>query len=475
MAKAAPASPPPAPPASAPAQSASPHAGLLCAMTLIAVFVALAIPLWLIGAMPTRVAGDQNLYHLPAIQRFATDWPAVDLRDYLSATTPGYHLALAAIARYVSDQTIVLQLAGSLFTLGLLGLLGVAMARRAPPAPGPRGVPWAAIAFALPVVASQYVLTSGVWLLPDNAAWWGVLAVLLIALSGRTDGRALLLAGIVLTLLVFVRQNHIWTAGVLALAWWLGRPEPIDDALGHPPLSGRDVRRLLTTPGARARRAALAVLAALPAVALLAAFVVLWKGLTPPQFQGVLRGGNPATPAFVLALLGVYGVFFAPVLWRPLQALLLTRPLTLLAFGAGAVLIALASPTTRDPDAGRGGALWEMAGALPTLGGRTSVLILALAVAGMVALVALLCGCNRRDRWLLLAAILGFTAAQSASAMCWQRYIEPLLLIVMALGCARVHARFEPAGRGELAARLMGPLALAAVLLGVMGMVVIRG
>ena len=93
-------------------------------MILIGLLLSAAIPLWLSGAMPTRVAGDQNQYHLPAIRTFAADWPAVDVRDYASATTPGYHLALAAVARYVDDHALTLQLAGCLLTVGLLAPLG---------------------------------------------------------------------------------------------------------------------------------------------------------------------------------------------------------------------------------------------------------------------------------------------------------------------------------------------------------------
>ena len=43
------------------------------------------------------------------------------------------------------------------------------------------------IALCLPVVASLYVFGSGAWLLPDNAAWWGVLEVMLLCRSGTFE------------------------------------------------------------------------------------------------------------------------------------------------------------------------------------------------------------------------------------------------------------------------------------------------
>ena len=45
----------------------------------------------------------------------------------------------------------------------------------------------------LPLAASLYVISSAVWLLPDNAGWWGVLGLMLYRLAaarGLDDVRA---------------------------------------------------------------------------------------------------------------------------------------------------------------------------------------------------------------------------------------------------------------------------------------------
>lgn len=445
------------------------HGALRAAAALAGVFVAVAIPLWLIGHAPVRVAGDQNDYHLVAISRFAPQWPLIVVRAYESATTPGYHWALAGLKRAGLEPTIALQVAASVFTIGLLGTLGWVCARRARAiGGGGPSLPWRAVAFALPIACSPYVIQSGAWLLPDNAAWWGVLVMVALALSPAGGTRRwLITSGAVLCALVLVRQNHIWTAGVLLAAAWLGRADPTDEILGHPPLSRRDGARLFTDAPARARRALSALLACLPACAILAAFVLAWGGLTPPAFQSVLRGGNPATPAFVLALFGVLGVFYAPALWRPLAQVCTQRPALLVGGLLIAAACALISQTTMDRDAGRYGALWSVVERAPVIGGHTSVVILAGALAGALVLLALLTGLARRDRWVMLAVVLGFTAAQSASHMCWQRYVEPLVLIVLALGAASIDARLEARSPVERALRVLGPVLLAAGLLGV--------
>jgi len=62
--------------------------------------------------MRGRGAFDQLNYHEQVIRRFVEQWPAPDLSDYLSATTPGYHLALAAFAEYAGESAVALRLAG---------------------------------------------------------------------------------------------------------------------------------------------------------------------------------------------------------------------------------------------------------------------------------------------------------------------------------------------------------------------------
>src|SRR5947209_1613275 len=96
------------------------------ATVLVALFLAAALPLILTDHERGRAADDQNMWHLPAIRQFARQLPHPDLHDYLSATTPLYHLLIAAADRWISPDLRVLRLFGALFTAGLLAPLWVA-------------------------------------------------------------------------------------------------------------------------------------------------------------------------------------------------------------------------------------------------------------------------------------------------------------------------------------------------------------
>jgi len=45
---------------------------------------------------------------------------------------------------------------------------------------------------------------------------------------------------------------------------------------------------------------------------------------------------------------------------------------------------------------------------------------------------------GRRDRWVMLSVLGAFVASQTAGALAWPRYYEPMVLIWVALACARI-------------------------------------
>ncbi len=420
-------------------------------MLVVGVFLLAAVPLIVTQHNRGRGRFDQVNYHEPAIIRFAEQLPRPDVSDYLSATTPGYHLVLAVVARVISPSPVVLQLVGALFTAGLLGLLTRWLTPRAGPGP--------AAAMGLGPAASIYVFSSGVFLLPDNAAWLGVLGVLLIALRPRIDRVTLLGGGAVLLALVLTRQSHLWTAGALWAAGWLG-------AEFHPkPGVAGEIRSLLGDFPARLRRMLPVMLATAPAFAAVGWFVSLWGGLTVPIYHDYMQGVNPATPAFILAQIAVIGAFHAGYWTRPGWDLVRRKPGLVLAVLAIGALIALLPETTYDHDSGRYSGLWNIAAKFPDIGGRTNVLLLVLAPAGAGILASWLAGLDARRRWIMLAALAGFAAAVSSVHNAWQRYHEPMLLMSAALMSALVAEREpRPAHRIIGFARWSGPVALALLL-----------
>lgn len=414
---------------------------LLVALVVTALFAVPALVLILTGNLNGRAAYDAINYHERVVLDFATQLPSVDVSDYLSATTPGYHYALAWVAKTVDDSRTTLRLSGLVFTLVMTFALGFSVGRRAPPV--------VAVAVCLPFVASFYVLASGAHTLPDNAGWLGVLLVLLLAFRPRLCVGSLTWMGLALLALVLVRQIHVWTLGVIMTAAWLGTREDADQT--------NDLAGLFSEPGARIRRTVIALVFAVPAIAVLVYFVRLWGGLAPPSFQqgdtGV-EGGNLATPAFVLAQIGLHSVFFCSFFVGPLLRTWRARP-WLVGLGAlGGLAVALVPETSYSVEAGRFSGFWDATRLVPSVADRSPV-IWAGSMAGGVCLIGWCSAVSFRDRWILLGAVFAFVVAQTANFFAWQRYHEPFLLMLLAVLASRVR---EPEGGGGVPTVLRGPV-----------------
>ncbi|MCE7975268.1 MAG: hypothetical protein DYG92_13240 [Leptolyngbya sp. PLA1] len=403
---------------------------------LIAAGISLACSLALIATqrIPQRVAFDVVVYHEPAARQFAADWLAFDFRDYLSATTPGFHLLLAALVKFVSGSFVLMQIASAVITGMLAGVVGWGNGGRASPL-------WAVL-LTLPVMLSAYVMQAGAWPLPDNLGWLGVAAVLVMALRLRTTVGAIVCFGAALAALVFVRQSHLWVAAAMLAAMWMAPSPP-----------GGVIRSLVFRWRQRLPRTLLATAACIPAVLILWWFWRLWGGLTPPRFAAQHQGANWATPAFVLANLGVVSLCFAPLLapaavgaWKHARGWLIV------ALVAG-LACARIPATTYDLDAGRSSGLWNLAKVGP-VEGESSLVILGLALLGALSVVVWVRALPQKHGVVFLAAVGGFMLAQIANHNCWQRYVEPVVLILCSLSGASVWRAMGEAG--PLRRRLVG-------------------
>lgn len=384
------------------------------------------IPAWaLIGAghLRGRGAHDHLNFHEPAIYRFASQWPHPDFHDYVSATTPGYHVVLAWCVHTFGLERQGLQVVSSLFSGLMLGLIGWSLAGSV----GPRR----AILLALPLVGSLYTFYPAVWLLPDNAAWLLVTFILLTVLSDRKPRVTWPAIGIAILLLVAVRQIHLWTAAIAWTGAWLGRVG------AYHPSRRWDVRALCAGPlHLRIVRTGIMLALTLPAFLLLGWFMKLWGGLTPPAFQNMYHGGNPAAPGFILAIFGLYAPFYALAAWPALAKTIRSNLPVIVAGAILGLLLATLTPTTFDKEAGRYAGLWNLVRHTPVVGDR-SVLIAVLATIGGASLGAFLGSVPWRDRWILAACFVASTLAQSTSYQIWQRYNEPLILLMLSLLAAR--------------------------------------
>ena len=370
--------------------------------------LALAVPaavLVLSGADAGRAAWDAGLYHERVIRGFIERFPSVDVRNPLTTTTPGYHVALAAFGALVSDTPTALRLAAVAVGSSFVAFVAAWCA-------GLRGAAQGTL-LALPLACSLYVVGSAAWPLPDDAAWLLVAATLAACLRVPVTPLRSAAIGLSLLALVLVRQVHLWAAlpAVVACAW------PSDAAHAR-------------SPG---RRAVAAIAVVAPAFAAVAAFAAAWGGLVPPRFQSDVTGINPATPAFVLLQFAVAGIAFLPWLGPAIAGAWQRRRGTLLVAAAIGLALAAIPATTTDATAGRSSGWWNVLASVPAISGRSNPVMLLLAPAGAALLAGGLLALSPRSRAVLVAALVGFLAAVTATHYSWQRYHEPFVLLCLAM------------------------------------------
>lgn len=408
------------------------NARFWCVAAVCLVLAAASVPVILSGSMAGRAAFDQLNFHEPAIRIFAHDWPNLDLRNYLSATTPGYHILLAAVCGFISQSQSVLQLAGLSFSLAFAAVLVRWLSRTA--------MPVYAAACTLGVFSSMYVFFPAVWLLPDNAGWFWVVLVLILAFDSRSGPSRLVWMSLALAGAVMSRQIHLWSAGIALAAAWIGDPARTD----HLAWSVRSVRAsLLGDLSGSVSRATMMLLAAVPAVGIVFVFWRLWGGLTPPLFQfqyrqsGLVASINWAAPAFVLSLVGLYSAFFVLSLWPVFVEAWSRARATLIASAITGLALGVVPATIPDVDAGRVSGLWSIAARVPSVFSHANPLIVLLSTAGAVALTCWLRRLSIRDGMLVLTTLGAFTAAFAASFLLWQRYAEPIVLVLISVMACR--------------------------------------
>jgi hypothetical protein len=373
-----------------------------------------------------------------------------------------------------------MQLTGALFTLALAGLLA---GFTAPPTTSAVFSVATAIALTAVVAASPYVWQSGAFMLPDNSAWLACLGVLLATLAATTGPRPLaplLLAGVLALAAVWFRQIHLWTCAVV----WAGaavcaaRPTITLRRVG-PLLQLKDLLPApLVTPQPRTSNSPLAILTTgllitFPAFASVAWLASLWGGLVPPSFKhwyttGALQLG---APAFILTLLAGYALALAPLWWPTARHALTHHRAALLVAAASGLALGLLGPTEPGFAQGRFGGIWSLIDLVPSVLGRAPLAV-AGSIAGATVVAILLAGLRPRERWVMLAALAGFAAAQSASEQLWQRYSEPWALIWLVVACALVAKHQHEDERANTNTprptspgwRILAPAALALVL-----------
>lgn len=238
----------------------------LAAASLALLFAVAVLPVALLAGTGTSEGFDEANYHLPVVLRFAAELPEADLRNYASATGPGYHLLMSVPAR-LGVGVEGLRTIGSLFGLALV-LLAWRVA-------AVMSGPLCAVALVLPVATCSYVLSGSAWLTTDMlSVLLGSAVIGLVGWSAPT-ARTFAIAGLLFAAAVCVRQTNVYLAVPILAVGILGSP------MGRSATAGE--QWALDEPRSWGRLA-MAVLALVPAVVALAAFAKLWGGLAPRSF-----------------------------------------------------------------------------------------------------------------------------------------------------------------------------------------------
>jgi hypothetical protein len=370
-------------------------------VALLSMAACAALIAWVAGSHAgSRMAYDEANYHLPTIVHFLQGGT---VSDYPSATTPGYHLLMAGVARLTGVESAWLRYIGAAITALLVYLI----AERWEQASVPSGA-W----FALPLIGSVYLIPAGAWLLPDNLAWLLVMGALCFVMRDSWSDSDVISLSAICVGTVFVRQSNAWVLGPVLLSAWVG-----------PGAAWRCSRRLL----------ALTVLA-LPALLLLTFYASTWHGLVPPGFQSIHQKLNPIAPAWFLFQFGVVAIFYLPCydmdLIQTLRATTVQREMAL------GVLIGLflASivPSSFSPDDGRVSGYWELVRVAPTFAGRSPLVILGAAWGGML-LALLLSQVAGTKRMILLLALAGFCSANVFNQYAFDRYYQVFVYMLLSL------------------------------------------
>lgn len=441
------------------------RAGLLLALAMLL----LAAPVLVLGqdtvagesgqrTFTTSEASDAIKYHIPVIGTMVEEWPDIDIVNYRSATSPGYHIAMAAASKAGFSESglrWINLLAGCAF-VGLIGAFAAVASG------------WRAGALiALPLTMSPYVLSSSCWITTDNAALAFVALALGCAAFGSGSARASALGGVGATLAVAVRQLHVWPIAPLSLSMKAG-----SGMLARFPIV-RDVAAKLglepPTESMNWTGFIVGSLAVLAPVALLGYFVWTWQGLMPPMYRELHASGvSWSMPALALSLAAIFGGAFLAFGWEEIRAFRLRDPFVLGALGIG-LLAALAPETSWKNDAGRRfGWLWEFVRRAPDVMER-SLLFVLLAPVGALLLLAFWRAASKAGR-ARIATILLFSgvcwcAAQMMNAQAWQRYAEPPVLAgVIWLAAAALPSRENRASWPGIVRLgvVAGPIALGA-------------
>ena len=378
----------------------------------VAVFLAIALTLIIIDHNKGRAYFDHTHFHLPVITQLINNF---DISDYKAATAPGYHLIFASVGQVTGLNVTFFKLINAFITAIFIGYLCIKLSANYRPLK--------VFLLMLPMVLSVYILPAGVWLLPDNLAWFTVAWVMFQINQNPFTNKQFITIAIVLALAVLIRQTFLWLAAIIwacALVVLL-KPTTVHNSLTNVKTDQTTLVKIYILK---------CIFATIPAVLVLLYLAITWRGLVPPSFQGIHHYISPSAPAFFFALFAVYTTFYLPILIRQNKNKITKNSLYLgAAIGFFSVIFIASS---YDIKAGRFGGLWNIVKLFPNIGDK-SLLMIVLSIVGGAMFSALMKMLNDKEKLIIIVASIAFVSTMMVNQFVYERYFSGFIYITLIL------------------------------------------
>ncbi|PVD52661.1 hypothetical protein DC498_09105 [Terrimonas sp.] len=340
---------------------------------------------------------DEPTHHYPTILAFAKQMPFLYLKDYSSATTPLFHILVAAISKVIGTDIETLRLVNFFITYASVVLLFNILIRRF------RLSVQSSFLFALLFALSPYYFREAFVLLTDNLPVLWLLCFFNFYLRYKQEGkeRLFLISLLFVMLMGLTRQTYLFVC-LPILADILKEDVPVKQKALH---------------------CFFLFLAAAPTLY----FFVLWQGLTPPSFTEWHTRKTSLSPKAILyglSTVGFYSIFIPGInifasLCRKENALIIFSGL-LLVWG-----VTFFFPLIKGPK--DFGFLWYMAEPFSKVA-DSAILFYILGGLGIIYLLGI--GQKKGSRFYILF-LLGLFLSEIPNDAIFQRYYDNSILLAL--------------------------------------------
>ncbi|MFT3949351.1 MAG: hypothetical protein QM763_20475 [Agriterribacter sp.] len=347
---------------------------------------------------------DEPRYHYPTILNFAKQLPFPDIRDYDSATTPLFHILLAALSKVIGTDVHHLRLVNFFITYFSVVFLFFILIRRF------KATPRVSLLYAMIFALSPYYFREAFVILTDNLPLLWLLCFFNYYFRYKAERKQhlLLLSLFFVMLLCLTRQTFLFVCLVVGIDTLLEK----------------------TTIQHKFKVFFLVLFAAIPTLSLF----VLWKGLTPPGFREAhTRDSLIDTKAtlYGLSTLGFYSLFMPGV--SLFTSVFQKRKLLVIAAVLCMWVVLLFFPLIKDVK--DFGYLWYMAAPAPCIAG-TSLLFWGLLPLGAISLLSIW---NKEGFSLLLLFLLCLFLSEVPNKFIFQRYYDGSIILTLIFFAIRYH------------------------------------